>query len=714
MLALQYLLAAAAATGALAVPAQYHRASGTNGTISTNGRQFASQYDYIVAGGGLAGLVVASRLSEDADVQVAVIEAGPSGEGDANLTTPAANLYSSSVGTDLDWAYKTSPQHGLNGRQATWPRGKVLGGSSAINGLYMIRPNQIEVDAWADLVNTTTAKSKWGWDNLVKYMKKSETFTPPRHSIVSTLNSEAGQGANVLQYNADSRGSQGPIHVTWPGEQYANCGAYVQAVNNLGVPLNADPYGGNNTGPFVCTSEINPSNWTRSFSRTGYLDPVLGARPNLHVLVGYQVTKIHFDTSNATSAVATGVSYSAGDGQATYTANATNEVIVTAGAIGSPQLLQLSGVGRKSDLQSAGVQQVIDLPGVGYNLQDHLSTSITYAPANGVTIPPSKITNDPVTDSYVNDATAYLDINTVLGGAQPAQSFLSSLKSSISNSVSSYQAPPTVQAGYRAVLNTMAGLLPSVGPIEVLLADTYGSIQLQVALQHPVSRGSVIIGSNNPFDYPTIDAGYLSDPSNLDQQMLRSGFQAARRIGQTAPLKSMLGSESTPGTNVQSDDDWNTFIAQNAGTEYHPSSTCAMLPKNLGGVIDEDLLVYGTSNLRVADASIPPISMSMHFMTLTYGLAEAAADVIKFHRKGLSFPSGKPLNATSSSTSSPSSSSDGSRSPSAAGGGATTSAGGSGNSGKVQSSSSAAVRPAWASMTTVVAAALGVFVGTLA
>lgn len=643
------LLAAVAATslaaGALAAPGA--RRASNNGTITTNGAHFISQADYVVVGGGLAGLVVAGRLSEDADVQVAVIEAGPSGEGDQNLTTPSANLYASSTGTDLDWQYKTTAQQGLGGRQAAWPRGKTLGGSAAINGLYGIRPNAAEVDAWADLVNTTTAQSKWGWDNLLAAMKKSESFTPPKGNVTNVLNSQAGKGANVVQYNSSTRGNDGPIHMTWPGQEFANVGAYVQAVNNLGVPVNPDPYGGNNTGPFVATSTINPSNWTRSWSRTGYLDPLLGARPNLHVLVGYQATKIDFDTSNASSAKATGVTFSAGNGQATHTINATREVILSGGSIGSPQLLQLSGVGNKTVLDAAGVQQTINLPGVGFNLQDHLSSDIAYAAGNGVSIPPSKVTGNEIVDSYVNSATAYLPLSFLLGSG--FSNFTSTVKNEINRAVAGYSAPPTVQQGYRAVLNKLVDLFPTVGPIEILLADTFGTIQLQVALQHPVSRGSVQIASNNAFDDPNIDAGYLSDPSGVDQLILRSGFQAARRIGQAAPLQAMLGSEQTPGTSVQSNDDWDKYIAQTGGTEFHPSSTCSMLPKELGGVVDEDLIVYGTSNLRVADASVPPLSMSMHLMTLTYGLGEIAADIIKSHRKGLSYPSGTPLNASSSS-----------------------------------------------------------------
>ncbi len=269
---------ASGAAAAAASPSASGSARVPNG-ILTDGRQLNGQtFDYVIVGGGLAGLAVASRLSEDSDVTVAVVEAGGSGVGDATLTTPAANLYDSSVGTAKDWQYVTTAQQGLNGRTAPWPRGKVLGGSSAINGLYWVRASKIEHNVWAELAaggsaNNETVNQIWGWDNMLAAMKKSETFTAPRSQV-------SGQLGEALDFDAGSHGTSGPIHATWPAVTYDSIGAFVQSAAQVGVPFNPDPDGGNTTGAFVALSTINPSNWTRSFSRTGYIDPVLN-RPNL-------------------------------------------------------------------------------------------------------------------------------------------------------------------------------------------------------------------------------------------------------------------------------------------------------------------------------------------------------------------------------------------------------------------------------------------------
>ena len=291
LLSLPTLLGTAAAAAATLVsstrlsPERDHSSSNDHShlykraAISTDGRDFSGQtFDYVIAGGGLAGLVVADRLSEDADVTVAVIEAGSSGVGDDTLTTPAANLYDSSVGTAKDWQYVTTAQQGLGGRTTPWPRGKVLGGSSAINGLYMVRHSASEQAAWAALAagnssNATTVEEIWGWQNMLSNMKKSENFSPPAQGVQSTL-------GDAIAWNVSSHGTDGPIHTSWPAVTFDSVAAFVQAAAQVGVPFNPDPDSGNTTGAFVATSAINPGNWTRSFSRTGYLDPYI-YRPNL-------------------------------------------------------------------------------------------------------------------------------------------------------------------------------------------------------------------------------------------------------------------------------------------------------------------------------------------------------------------------------------------------------------------------------------------------
>ncbi len=230
-----------------------------------------------------------NRLSANPNISVAVIEAGASGYADAaKFSVPAANLYDSSVGTQYDWQWQTTPQSGLAGRSAPWPRGKVLGGSSAINGLYYVRPSDTEQNAWSDLI----ADDAWNWDQMFAAMKKSESFTAPNAATTRTVN---------VGYNPASHGTDGPLHVSYPLQTYPEVGAFIESATNVGIPASSDPNAGNNTGVFLATSNINPANATRSFSRTAYLDPV-AARPNLSVLTGHTVTRVVFNSTQTDEA----------------------------------------------------------------------------------------------------------------------------------------------------------------------------------------------------------------------------------------------------------------------------------------------------------------------------------------------------------------------------------------------------------------------------
>ncbi|KAK0566696.1 hypothetical protein OC844_000602 [Tilletia horrida] len=606
-------------------------------SVTSDYSKLDASYDYIVVGGGLAGLTVAARLSEDPNVTVAVIEAGESGIGSSRFTTPNANLYETSVGTQYDWQWQTSSQDGLNGRTTPWPRGKVLGGSSAINGLYMVRPSKIEADLWASY---TGAQQRFSWDTgLLPAMKKSESFSPPTAAVLQTVPS--------TQFNADSHGTNGPIHATWPATSYPIVQAYLETLSNLGVPVNPDPDGGNSWGTFYATSSINPANWTRSFSRTGYLDPN-SARQNLDVLTGNQVTKVLFD-SNSTSGSslrATGVQFGQYDGATLHTLKASREVILSGGAINSPQILQLSGIGYSTLLNKYKIPVLKNLPGVGFHLQDHLATAVSFSPSTD-NLAPVGVTGNAKQDSYVNAAISYVNITMLFNGQANADNFLSQLRANISQFVDAYNAPDEVKAGYQQTLTAEIDNIfnSPLGLVELLFAMGFGGVAVQGALQHPLSRGSIQIVSANPFTPPKIDPGYLS--VEADAILLRQGLKLARQVGTSAPLNNFFGSENAPGSDVQADGDWEDYIRQSSTTEYHPSCSCAQLPEVMGGVVDANLLVYGTSNLRVIDASIPPVSLSAHLMTATYGIGEIGAQIIKDARAAAENPGANSTNTTS-------------------------------------------------------------------
>ncbi|KAH9887621.1 GMC oxidoreductase [Cubamyces lactineus] len=616
--------------------------------------QIADSYDFVVVGGGTAGLAIASRLSEDSNTTVLVLEAGDTGDAVADrINVPVNAYYSGLPGSSYDWQYTTVKQPNAGNRALPWPRGKVLGGSSAMNGMYTVRPSKIEVDAWASLIGDNTMK--WSWDALFDNMKDSETFTAPSSDV---------QQEGQIVFNAASRGTNGPVHATYPGFMVPLVGNWTTTLADIGVAISDDAYGGNGWGAFIATSSINPSNWTRSYSRSAYIDP-LPPRPNLAVLPNATVTRLIFDTSNKNNLTATGVEWAASANADRQTVKVNKEVILTSGAIGTPHILLHSGVGPSDVLQAAGVDVALDLPGVGQHLQDHISTQVVFKTtadtagslhAHNLAVNSG---NTPAFLSFINSATAYVNITDLLG-PDSAPQFKQQISDALSSSVSSL-VPSTsaqVKAGYEAIYNTTLNtfLMSPLGQVEILFALTGGQVDgentvaIQAALQHPFSQGRIYISSSDPFTPPVIDPQYLSHSADLT--ILREGLKLARKIGNTAPLSNYLDSEVTPGSSVQSDDDWEQWLATQIGTEYHPSCSCAMLPLEQGGVVDADLKVYGLANVRIADASVFPTEFSAHLQAPVYGLAEQAARIIRATYNGVGWPSANQANGTSTNSSS--------------------------------------------------------------
>ncbi|CCM05590.1 uncharacterized protein FIBRA_07818 [Fibroporia radiculosa] len=602
--------------------ALYRRNIVTDGSI-------ASSYDYVIVGGGTAGLVLAARLSEDANTTVLVLEAGDTGEAvQDKIDIPVYTYYNSLVGTSYDWAYETVPQPNADNRQIAWPRGKVLGGSSAINGLYLVRPSEVELNAWAGLVDNG---SIWAWNNLYAAMKSSESYSPPSTTVQDTAK---------IEYANSSHGFSGPLHASYPGYMMSQVGDWEPTMNAAGFQTSANPDGGEGWGAFVATSAINPANWTRSYSRSAYIDP-LPPRSNLDVLPNATVTRLVFTNATDGNITATEVQYASASGAATQSVQVSKEVILAAGAIGSPQILMVSGVGPQDVLEAAGVPVQISLPGVGQHLQDHIYAEVTWKTntqtsasiyyANYSSNPPD--VSSPFL-SFVNSATAYVNFSSLVSAPQ---TYASQIAANVSESAATLVPSQysEVIEGYKAIYNLTAQtlLMSSIGDMEILLTLTGSgqynpqTISIQAALQHPFSQGRLYINSSDIFDYPLIDPQYLSH--NADLVLLREGLRLCRDIGNTAPLSSVMTEEISPGSSVNTDDEWETWLAQNFYTEYHPSCSCAMLPLSQGGVVDANLKVYGTTNVRVADSSVFPFEFSAHLQAPTYGLAEQAASMIK-------------------------------------------------------------------------------------
>ncbi|TCD71665.1 hypothetical protein EIP91_005431 [Steccherinum ochraceum] len=597
--------------------------------------QIADTYDFVIAGGGTAGLVLAARLSEDSNTTVLVLEAGDTGDAvKSSVDVPGNAYYSSLLGSSYDWNYKTVDQPHAGNRAIAWARGKLLGGSSAVNGLYMVRPSKLEVDAWAGLV---PSGDLWNWNGLFANMVKSENFTAPSADI---------QAAGAIMYDASVHGTSGPVHSSYPGYIVPVVGNWTATLDSIGITRTADASGGEGWGSFIATSAINPANWTRSYSRSAYIDP-LPPRSNLAILANSTVTRILF-TPGSSGLTASQVEFAATSAGPRRLVNVKKEVLITGGAVGSPQILLASGVGPKDVLDAAGVTVNVELPGVGQHLQDHISTQVVFKASvdTAASLHDSQATTLPNGQSspflsFINSATAYANATDLLGkdyAATLTGQIAGSLPASRDSLVpSQYE---EVKLGYEAIFNTTLGFMSTqIGQVELLLSLTGTaeggdqSIAVQAALQHPYSQGRIYITSNNTFDMPVIDPQYLSHSADIVN--LREGLKLARKIAQTPPLSSAVTVEVSPGPNVQSDADWETWLAGAIGTEFHPSCTCAMLPQAMGGVVDANLKVYGLTNVRVADASVFPIQFAAHLQAPTYGLAEQAANIIRSQYNGV-------------------------------------------------------------------------------
>ncbi|KAF7770784.1 CAZyme family AA3 [Agaricus bisporus var. burnettii] len=598
----------------------YHRHIVSRAYVEQNA--LFDAYDFVIVGGGTAGLALASRLSANPNYTVLVIEAG--GIGPDSVDIPAETYFKTVFHSQYDWGYETVPQPAAAGRKAYWPRGKLLGGSSAINGMYLIRPHQTEVNAWHDLISSQPDAHEWTWDNFFGALKKSETFTPPTDDTVKT----AG-----IQWNADSHGTSGPVHATYPGYMVPSTQNWLPTLEAVGIPRNGDADGGDTSGGFFAVSAINPTNWTRSYSKSGYIDS-LPPRSNLHILLQNTVTRILFDSSSG-GLHATGVEFSPAPGATVQSVRVNKEAILCGGSINSPQILQLSGVGPNDVLSAAGVDVKLDLPGVGTHLQDHISAGVSFQSkqdtAGDIEKSGSDFSKSAEFLSFVNSGVAYVNSTTLFGadGVTMMHQQMNSDMPSFATSIGTGSNNSQVLEGFKTIYTAISDKIftSNVGQVEMLFnLNIPGQIVVQAAIQHPLSQGRIWINTNSAFDAPSIDPQYFSHWA--DVVTMREGLKLARKIGGAAPLNSVVGDEIAPGSQVVSDDDWDQWLRSNGGTEFHPTSSCAMLPREQGGVVDNKLKVYGTSNVRIVDASVFPINFAAHTMAPVYGLAERAAEII--------------------------------------------------------------------------------------
>ncbi|KAF5715928.1 alcohol oxidase [Fusarium mundagurra] len=554
-------------------------------TASAYPRQDASlraEYDYIIVGAGASGLTVANRLSEDPAVTVLVIEAGDFDKNEDIVTIPG--LAGGAVGTKYDWNLTYPSTTSLNGRNVSIPLGKVVGGSTKLNRMVYDRGSKADYDRWAELGN-----SDWQWDTLLPYFKKNEKFTGPNDDIKK----EYG-----ITTDPSAHGSSGFIHSSYSPFFWPTTKNLVKATGELDINVAFDQANGGAIGGYFCPHNLNPKTVVRSSAQDYY--SAVSQRKNLQLLPGNQVTRI-LTSKNGSYVKATGVEFAKNKDSAKKTVKAKKEVILAAGAIHTPQILQVSGI------VNAPIQA------------GNLTGNATFAAEARAEYdqqkkgPYSSPTADFLLFLPLSNATSSASDIHKQAASQDGSKFLPS------------GTPAEVVKGYKKqqkVLNDK--LLDTKSAIlEVIWAD--GTSVL--GLQHPYSRGSVKAKSSNIFDSPDANPEFLKNP--LDIAILTEGVKFARKLSGAPSIKSLNPFEIVPGANVTTDSDIEQFIRNSASTLFHPAGSCKLGSRSDGGVVDEKLRVYGITGLRIVDASVIPLLPATHTMTTVYAVAEKAADLIK-------------------------------------------------------------------------------------
>ncbi len=528
-----------------------------------------AEFDFIVVGAGSAGAALAGRLSEDPAVKVLLLEAGPA---DRSFWIHLPIGYGKTMWSKkYNWCFHTDPDPGMNGRQIYWPRGKTLGGCSSINGLIYIRGQREDYDHWS-----TIGCAGWSYDEVLPYFIKSERNQ---------------RGAS--EFHGDS----GPLSVSDIGARNPLIEAFIEGAQEQGVPRNDDFNGAIQEG----AGYYQLTTWKgwRWSTATGYLKPAR-SRANLTVVTGAQATRILLDGERAV-----GVAYR--HQNADKEARCSGEVLLSAGSIQSPQLLQLSGIGPAELLQKHGIEVVKELPGVGENLQDHLQIRLIYES----TLP---TTND--------------DLNSLIGQAKLGMQWFFKRSGPLAVGIN--------QGGcfMRALPDEVA--VPDIQfHVATLSADSagasvhpYSGFTLSVCQLRPESRGHVRIRSADPFEAPEMQPNYLS--TDRDRRTVIASIRAARAIAQSSAMQPRVKREVKPGPADQSDEELLEFCRNNGATIFHPTGTCKMgTDDDAMAVLDERLRVRGIQGLRVIDCSAMPTLVSGNTNAPAVMMAEKAVDMIR-------------------------------------------------------------------------------------
>lgn len=526
--------------------------------------------DYVILGGGSAGCVMAARLSEDPTAQVALLEAGPWDRNPwIHIPMGFARLY---VTRKFDWNYQTEAEPELGGRSLYWPRGRVIGGSGSVNGLVFLRGSPRDYDRWAQ-----SGARGWSYDDCLPAFRKLETFHGPA---------------------SDWRGQDGPVQVGEVPEPSLGCRAFVEACEKLGFARNPD----NNAEWFegVAPNQLNVHRGWRWSPATAYLKPALG-RPNLTVEVERLGQRILFRDGRAIGVVVRGK-----DGEETWLAR--REVILCAGAIESPKLLMLSGIGDGAALQSMGIPVTAHAPEVGKNLQDHFMVRYAFRTRPCGTL--NEIMANPIRAAGLGLGWLTRGRNQMAVGASEASLFARVLPGS---------EEPEVQFQF---VNFSLGD-QSKGASSLA---KYPGFTFNYCVCRPDSRGELTLRAPNAEIKPIIRANYLSAASDI--RIMLESHRLGRVIAKTEPFAGLITQEEFPGPDTQTDDQVLDYIRANGATVYHPCGT-NRIGADDRAVVDPELRVRGVTGLRVVDASVFPLVPSSNIHPAVLMLAERAAEMVR-------------------------------------------------------------------------------------
>ncbi|KAI0270555.1 hypothetical protein BC834DRAFT_967324 [Gloeopeniophorella convolvens] len=606
--------------------------------LARSAAAFAAQpFDYLIVGGGTAGLVIAARLSEDARTRVGVLEAGAYVPPGADARLDLVINYGQVFGDPTrDWCMASVPQAGLRGRVVQETVARVLGGSSMISDVLWQRPSREEFDAWGAELGSGPG---WSWDALAPYYRKAEHWTgPPALTL-------PGGRADPDPALGAAFGRAGPVQVGYNNFYPGLIAESVAAGNALGIRTSGNPETGNATGFFTPARAVDPRTGTRSSALTAYFEPNVN-RTNLVVLTGAEATKVLFrprdESDKKAPRVAEAVEF-VSEGK-TYTVHAKKEVIISAGTFKTPQLLELSGIGDRSLLKGFGIETLVDLPGVGENLLDQTYTLIDYVAKKDVkTLDEMRINATFAEEQialFASTGTGLLTYDTAMTGSIPLQAFLSkeevaTLSALIPSPVSSDFSPLQAvqyqllrkwfdegELGWAEFLMLSAG-----GAASTPSPDTSYATPIVFHL-HPLARGSVHINSSDPLSPPVIDPNYFGHKFDVAFHALTTAW--LRKWMHTHPISELLVKENAPGEDaVNTFDEWAEYARSNAISTFHPIGTAALAPEYLRGVVAPDFKVHRTANLRVVDASVIPLTFSVAPLATVFAIAEKAADVIK-------------------------------------------------------------------------------------